>query len=144
MINCVNVKYHNAMESLLSDVEIEVLDYLQAIGYSTELRGTYYFKDLIVSIIETILNISMLETKQMEELLENIKNPYSQFYLDLVRKKYDFGISSFNSFIRQDICLDEDEIIGLKAYEIAVKILQNRGTEINIIPLKLKLEKQVV
>ena len=59
-----------------------------------------------------------------------LNNPYSQFYLDIARYKYDLGINTFNEYIRQATGICEEEITGLRAHKIAVDILQNRGLEI--------------
>lgn len=106
-----------------------------------DIKGTIYFKDMIVSIIENILSFSSLYGKEMKELLENIRNPYSQFYLDLARNKNDLGINTFNQFIRQAIELNEEELTGLRAYQVALEILRNRGIDINIEPIIRKLDK---
>ena len=141
LLDCINLKYRNSIENNLNELDIEVLTYLENMGYSMDIRGTIYFKDMIVSIIENILSFSSLYGKEMKELLENIRNPYSQFYLDLARNKNDLGINTFNQFIRQAIELNEEELTGLRAYQVALEILRNRGIDINIEPIIRKLDK---
>lgn len=141
LLDCINLKYRNSIENNLNELDIEVLTYLENMGYSMDIRGTLYFKDMIVSIIENILSFSSLYGKEMKELLENIRNPYSQFYLDLARNKNDLGINTFNQFIRQAIELNEEELTGLRAYQVALEILRNRGIDINIEPIIRKLDK---
>jgi len=141
LLDCINLKYRNSLENNLNELDIEVLTYLENMGYSMDIRGTLYFKDMIVSIIENILSFSSLYGKEMKELLENIRNPYSQFYLDLARNKNDLGINTFNQFIRQAIELNEEELTGLRAYQVALEILRNRGIDINIEPIIRKLDK---
>lgn len=141
LLDCINLKYRNSLENNLNELDIEVLTYLENMGYSMDIKGTIYFKDMIVSIIENILSFSSLYGKEMKELLENIRNPYSQFYLDLARNKNDLGINTFNQFIRQAIELNEEELTGLRAYQVALEILRNRGIDINIEPIIRKLDK---
>lgn len=138
-LDCIN--YRNFKENLLSNIDIEVLDYLKSMGYSEEMKGTILFKEMIVSIIEKLLSFSSIDEYEMQELFESIQMPYSQFYFDLSRNRYDIGITTYNEYIKDAISLNEDEIPGLKAYQIALEILRNRGIEINIVPLVRKLEQ---
>lgn len=129
------------MENNLNEIDIEVLDYLKELGYSIDVIGIYYFKEMIVSIIEKISSFSSLEGEEMQNLLNSIKEPYSQFYFDLSRNRHDVGITTYNEYIRQALSFEENENTGLKAYQIALKIIQNRGIEINIVPFVRKLEQ---
>ena len=141
LLNCINVNYRNSKENTLNEVDMEAIDYLKKLGYSMEVIGVYYFKEMIVSIIDKILSFSSFEGEEMQKLFDSIDSPYSQFYFDLSRNKYDVGITTFNESIRQALSFEENENTGLKAYQIALQILQNRGVEINIVPFVRKLEQ---
>ena len=141
LLDCVNVKYRNSLENTLNELDIEVLTYLENSGYSMDLMGTYYFKDMVITIMEKIVSFSSLDGEEYNNLMNEINNPYSQFYLDLARNRYDLGINTFNEYIRKAINLDEKEITGLKAYQIALDILQNRELEVETKGFTRKLDK---
>lgn len=140
-LDCININYRNSIESSLSDIDIEVNTYLENMGYSMELKGTEFFREMIVSIVEKVLNFSEMNGEEMQQLLESIRMPYSQFYFDLSRNRHDIGITSYNEYIRKAISLNENETTGLRAYQIAQEILLNRGIETNIVPFVRKLEQ---
>lgn len=140
LLDCINLKYRNSLENNLNELDIEVLTYLENMGCSTDVRGTYYFKDMIISIIEKLLRFSSLSGEEIQELMIELNNPYSQFYLDLARNKHDLGINTFNQYIRQATSINDEEVTGLRAYQIAVDILQNRGIYIEPNAFTRKLE----
>ena len=92
------------------------------------------------NLVEAHKLAAFLTGEEMQALLVDINNPYSQFYLDVARNKHDLGINTFNQYIRQAININEEEITGLKAYQIALDILQNRGLDLEINNLVRKLE----
>lgn len=141
LIDCINVKYRNSIENPLNEVENEVLDYLMAQGYSLEIIGAYYFKEMVVSIISKILNFSSLDGEEMNNLIDSINSPYSQFYFDLARNKHDIGITTYNQYIRQALSLKENENTGLKAYQLALEIISDRDKKNNMSPIVRKLEQ---
>ena len=138
LLDCINFNYHNLKQQTLNELDFEILSYLENKGYSLEVRGIYLFKEMIMLIMENLLNST---DEEKDILQENINNPYSQFYLDLARNKNDIGINTYNEYIRQAINLNKDEVTGLKAYQIALDILQNKGLYLEPEQLTRKLEK---
>lgn len=150
-LDCVNAKYRNSInkqqeEDFLADGEtaVEVYHYLLSLGYCPKLKGIIFFKEMIVSIIYKILNMKSLDGEDMQELLAQINSPYSQFYLDLSRNRYDIGIKTYHEYLTTTLMLNENELAGPKAFDIAIKILQNKGLEINIRPMVLSLKSEYV
>lgn len=150
-LDCVNAKYRNTInmpkeEDFLADGEtaVEVYHYLLSLGYCPKLKGIIFFKEMIVSIIYKITNMKSLDGEEMQELLAQINSPYSQFYLDLSRNRYDIGVKTYHEYLTTSLALNENELAGPKAFDIAVKILQNRGLEINIRPMVLSLKSEYV
>lgn len=139
ILECINNKYNNSRESNFNEIDNEVIKYLTTLGYSVDIIGVSYFKDMIISIIEKILSFNSVE--EIKSLFEEIENPYSQFYFDLARNKYDMGITTYNEYIRKSFSFQENENTGLKAYQFALKILQGKNIEINLIPFVRKLNK---
>lgn len=150
-LDCVNAKYRNTInmpqeEDFLAEGEtaVEVYHYLLSLGYCPKLKGIIFFKEMIVSIIYKITNMKSLDGEEMQELLAQINSPYSQFYLDLSRNRYDIGVKTYHEYLTTSLALNENELAGPKAFDIAVKILQNRGLEINIRPMVLSLKSEYV
>lgn len=150
-LDCVNAKYRNTInmpkeEDFLADGEtaVEVYHYLLSLGYCPKLKGIIFFKEMIVSIIYKITNMKSLDGEEMQELLAQINSPYSQFYLDLSRNRYDIGVKTYHEYLTTSLALNENELAGPKAFDISVKILQNRGLEINIRPMVLSLKSEYV
>lgn len=150
-LDCINVKYRNALNEQKekdyleeSETAVEVYHYLLSLGYCPKLKGMIFFKEMIVSIIYKISNMESLDGEDMQDLLTQINSPYSQFYLDLSRNRYDIGVKTYHEYLSTNLALDENEIAGPKAFDIAIKILQNRGLEINIRPMVLSLKSEYV
>ena len=81
--------------------EMEVLILLEKLGYSMEEIGTYLYKNMIIKIADSLNN--KLTKKEFDDLLDQITNHYSQFYLDLARNDLDMGIKTFHSIIEKAI-----------------------------------------
>ncbi len=150
-LDCVNAKYRNSInkqqeEDFLADGEtaVEVYHYLLSLGYCPKLKGIIFFKEMIVSIIYKILNMKSLDGEEMQELLAQMNSPYSQFYLDLSRNRYDIGVKTYHEYLTTTLMLNENELAGQKALSIAIKILKNRGLIINHEPLILSLKSEYV
>lgn len=75
--------------------EMKILYILEKLGFSMDLVGTYYFKKIIKKAMEEVFN------KECEpEILElNIKNKYSQFYVDIARNELGIGLKTFHKYI---------------------------------------------
>ena len=77
--------------------EVETLKILEELGYSLEETGTYFYKDVIVKIIEQLQVSSSEESYQ--ELITDLNNDFSQFYFDIARNGYDVGLKTFHGCI---------------------------------------------
>ena len=81
--------------------DMEVLVLLENLGYPTNEVGTYLYKYMILKIseyLETGLTIRQ-EPITKEQLKLEIKNFFSQFYLDIARNELDMGIKTFHNYI---------------------------------------------
>ena len=76
---------------------VETLNVLEELGYSLEETGTYFYKDVIVKIIEQLQVSSSEESYQ--ELITDLNNDFSQFYFDIARNGYDVGLKTFHGCI---------------------------------------------
>jgi len=96
----------NKLESI-SDVkkkEMETLNLLEQLGYSIEIVGTYFYKDMILKIVEYLENIETeLGFKKHHKLLDEISEHYSNFYFDLARNELDVGIKTFHKVLKSNI-----------------------------------------
>lgn len=79
-------------------VEVETLKILEELGYSLEETGTYFYKDIIVKVIDQLQKSASDESYQ--ELISDLNNDYSQFYFDIARNGYDVGLKTFHSCIK--------------------------------------------
>lgn len=85
-------------------VHMKVLQVLEQLGFPMDEAGTYFYKDIIVktmACLDGTDNFGKLIT--FEELLQNLKNPYSQFYFDLARNEMDLGLKTFHSHIEHAV-----------------------------------------
>ena len=80
--------------------EMEILSILDRLTFPMDEVGTYFYKDVIVKAKRYLdgeddfgLPISS------DELLQELRSPYSQFYFDLARNDLDIGLKTFHSNI---------------------------------------------
>lgn len=127
--DCINLKYQEeAKDTLLKKIiSTEAANLLIEANYDFEIKGVSLFKELVEEIAYRIIT----DFDGGNELLESIQCPLSQFYMDLSRNRHDIGIKSYHQFIKLGMNFNEEDITGLKAYDFALIILQNRGMEIN-------------
>lgn len=87
----------NRITVVIKEMEerMEVLEFLEKLGFPMDEAGTYYYKDLIVKIIE-LLEGNIATREQIEEALES---EYSQLYFDVARNELDLGIKFFREFV---------------------------------------------
>ncbi len=74
--------------------ELEILEFLDNLGFPINEVGTYYYKDLIIRIL-ALLD----EGISVEEISQALEEPYSQLYFDVARNELDVGIKSYNGII---------------------------------------------
>ena len=87
--------YKARKDSSSVDKNMQVLEFLERLGFSMAEVGTYYFKDLIIKII-TLLDEDLASEDEIADMLEQ---PYSQLYFDVARNELDVGIKSFNEYV---------------------------------------------
>ena len=98
--------YNRFKDGLLTDIDekqsikIKILSLLEAYGFPMDELGTYFYKDIIAKCYDVI------NSKQDENyfnrcgmLLEELKNPYSNFYFDLARNEHAMGTTTMNNRI---------------------------------------------
>lgn len=90
-----NISVENLTER--EKLAVETLNVLEELGYSLEETGTYFYKDVIVKIIEQLQVSSSEESYQ--ELITDLNNDFSQFYFDIARNGYDVGLKTFHGCI---------------------------------------------
>ena len=92
----------NLLENISEDkmLSMETLFLLESLGYDLKEVGTYLYKDLIVKVIKELKMI--LDSKNQESyniLIQELKNPYSNFYHEIARNEKDIGIKTFHAYI---------------------------------------------
>ena len=96
-------KFKNGMSEEFSEerkIEMETLALLENLGYPMEELGTNLYKNMIVNLID-YLNNQSAENEMINdrELILQLKNPFSQFYVDVARNDLDMGIKTFHKHI---------------------------------------------
>ena len=87
-----------------SNKEMETLHLLEELGYPIEEMGTYFYKDMILKIVEYLENIeNEFESNKYHELLDELDNHFSHFYFDLARNELDVGIKTFHGVLANEI-----------------------------------------
>lgn len=78
-------------------LELDMLYLIEKLGYDVNTTGTYLLKDMAVEAAK-----KMLEAKNNDDICEirrQMKQAFSQFYVDLARNDRDMGIKTFYSFV---------------------------------------------
>ena len=91
-------KYKLGMVEDFSDYDcqdMQVLETLERLGFPLNEIGTYFYKNMILKVIYFINQNSTSKA----QLLEQMNNPFSQFYIDVARNDLDVGIKTFHSHI---------------------------------------------
>lgn len=104
--------YLNYKENKLEDIsnnkkkEMEILNLLEQLGYPIEKVGTYFYKDMILKIVEYLENLEEVNGfKKYNKLLDELENHYSHFYFDLARNELDIGIKTFHEVLENQISI---------------------------------------
>ena len=119
-------QYLNYKENKLNDIsedkkkEMETLNLLEELGYSIEKVGTYFYKDMILKIVEYLENLEEVNGfKKYNKLLEELANHYSNFYFDLARNDLDVGIKTFHEILKNQISsIDHNNANEEKFHEV--------------------------
>lgn len=77
--------------------QIVILKTLEELGYSMEETGTYFYKEVIMSLKEEMQKIHTEE--DYISLMSEIGDSYSQFYFDIARNGMDIGVKTFHGCI---------------------------------------------
>lgn len=75
-----------------------ILLYLDKLGFPLEEYGTYLYKEVIVNVIIFLENG---DKEGEQQLLEQLNNMYSQFYLELARHNNGMGVKVFHAYIQR-------------------------------------------
>lgn len=132
-------------DDAISLEELEVIAILEEMGFSLDYIGTYFYKELIMAILNQLKGVPVrFEVLSEEELTEQLNNPFSQFYFDIARNDLDIGIKTFhaaiskaieeidndkNSSLYKEIFGDNGEFTeyGLNALDIAKYYFNSKG-----------------
>ena len=80
--------------------DMEVLSILEKLGFPMDKFGTYLYKNMILKVIHHLGGTdSFGQQISRNELLCQLKSPFSQFYFDVSRNDLDMGIKTFHSYI---------------------------------------------
>lgn len=87
-------------DSMISEEELELIEILDELGFPLDQVGTYLYKELILAILRNLKGIPIrFKVLNEEELIEELNNPFSQFYFDIARNDLDIGIKTFHAAI---------------------------------------------
>lgn len=78
------------------ELEMKTLGILEKLGFPMDEAGTYLYKNMILKVVEEMEN-----GVNSNDLLLQMKQPYSQFYLDVARNDLDIGIKTFHGYINK-------------------------------------------
>lgn len=82
--------------------EMQVLDSLYKLGFPANEEGTYLYKYMIMKALHHLDGFDDIGLPISEEnLLAQMQEPFSQFYLETARYDLDIGIKTFHAYIRQ-------------------------------------------
>ena len=85
-------------------LEMEVLSVLDRLSFPLQDVGTYLFKDMIVKAIQELDGYDAFGNVITEdELLHQMRQPFSQFYVDVARNELDMGIKTFHTHIERTL-----------------------------------------
>lgn len=110
-------------------LEMQILSLLEKIGYPMDEIGTYFYKRIIFKVIKILEAIDRGEsTLNNEELIAQLQNPFSQFYVEVAKIELDIGIKTFHMYVGQA----NSEIDYLSATpEILYRIYSNSSEDMD-------------
>lgn len=88
--------------------DLEILSILDKLGYPMNEVGTYLYKELILHVLKFLQGNSVRgEILSEEEIKVQLRNPFSQLFLDVARNDMDLGIKTFHAAVIQaSTCID--------------------------------------
>lgn len=157
------LKYKDEKISYCSDdveLKFSILMLLEEMGFSINRLGTFFYKDVIFKLLKRInlleeqgYNLIASQLKKdgvvddeivveqvLEQiklnLLEELKNPYSQFYFDIARNDNLVGTKTFHSYIQNSFDkLDVDK----EGYSLLETLANDNGRKLNYGELAFKI-----
>ena len=147
--------YEKSKQESLEDISItkkrtlKILSLLEKLGYPMNELGTYFYERLILSVYENLIEIIDKEDIQKyEQLVSELNDNYSSFYLWLARDDLEIGIKSFHFYIEKAISkannhLNDELISDIYDQNIEVSKLNqgNRALHLAMYLLKNSEEK---
>lgn len=92
----------NAELSIEKEIEMIILELLEALGYDFGEIGTYLYKEVIIKITNYLSNEKdRNDIVFCKNLIVKLQNAYSQFYFDLARNDRDIGTKTFHEYINK-------------------------------------------
>lgn len=107
---------NNPLTSL--DIKYKVLDILNQLGYPMDEYGTYLYRDVVLKVIQS------LKERNDINLLQQLKEPYSDFYHDISRNDNDMGTRTLHFYIGSaidKIRISSDQKLLLKIYHGSIR-----------------------
>lgn len=104
--NCYKKYKLNLLDNCSEDTiqDMEVLGFLERLGFSIEEAGTILFKNMIIKAMHHLNGTDDFgKSISREQLLQQMKNPFSQFYVEVARSDLDIGIKTFHANVQQSI-----------------------------------------
>lgn len=84
--------------------EMETLYLLEELGYPIKKIGTYFYKEMIIKIVQYLENIeNEVGFNKYNKLLDELDNHYSNFYFDVARNELDIGTKTFHEVLKNQI-----------------------------------------
>lgn len=77
--------------------EMEILTTLERLGYPMDVIGTFLFKNMISKIIKYLSDNE--KTEDITELITQLRNHFSQFYIEIARIELDMGLKTFHNYV---------------------------------------------
>lgn len=109
--------------------EMKILALLEKLGYPMNEVGTYLYKHMIIKIVKYLdKGITKEDKNGYKELIIELKNCYSNFYLELARFELDMGIKTFHQYIIETISKIDYSKIDLDIYN---KVFGNINREVD-------------
>jgi len=84
--------------------DITVLSLLEDIGYSMIELGTYFYKSILIKVIETLNNSNNIE-ETIKELLSQLSDNNSKFNINIAKNDFDVDVVIFNDYIKKSLSI---------------------------------------
>ena len=94
-------KYEKRIEncSTSQDIDVIIIQCLEKLGFPLDEMGTYLYKDVISSVVDSLIKYD--DDAQKQQLAEQLNHTYSQFYFDVAKNDNDMGVNTFHAYIQK-------------------------------------------